>query len=101
MDEERGFPRPLPRPGKNVTILIGEPINDVVEPLLEEYRVRFPGEPWRPTTYGRDVQDDLNDEPQALTELRSRVAEVLRQEVMRLGERLDEVEQRPPDVIRW
>lgn len=100
MDEERGFPRPLPRPGKKVTIIIGEPINDAVEPLLAEYQKKFP-EPWVPVTYGRDVKEDLREEPSQLAEMRSRIAEVLRQELMKVGQRIPEIEAREPSKIEW
>lgn len=35
MPEPRGIPRWLPRPGANVTITIGAPVNDAVEPVLD------------------------------------------------------------------
>ncbi|KAM0793289.1 hypothetical protein ACM66B_000749 [Microbotryomycetes sp. NB124-2] len=100
MDEERGFPRFLPRLGKNVQVIIGEPINDRIEPLVEEYRRKFP-KPWRPVTYSRDVQADLKDEPKELARLRSKMAEVMREEVMKLGARAEEQLKRPPDRIKW
>lgn len=101
MDEERGFPKFLPRPGANISIVIGEPINERIQPLIDEYRSKFPT-PWRPVTYARDVQHDLRDEPDELARLRSRMAEVMREEVMKLGKRCEEMERtRPPDKIKW
>lgn len=88
MHESRTFPRLLPRPGKKVTIVIGEPINDVVEPLLAAYRARFPV-PWRPASYAQDVVDDLREEPQELAMMRSRMAEVMREMLGKLGQRVN------------
>lgn len=65
MNEERGFPRLMPRAGKNITVIIGEPMNDAIEPLLEVYHEKFPT-PWRPLTYDHDVAEDIFDEPNEL-----------------------------------
>lgn len=100
MNEERTFPRFLPRTGKKVTVIIGEPINDAVEPLLAEYQRKFP-DPWRPVTYGRDVAEDLKAEPAGLADMRSRIADALRTELMKLGEKVGEVEAREPTKIEW
>lgn len=100
MNEEREFPRFLPRTGKKVTVIIGEPINDAIEPLLAEYQRKFP-HPWLPITYGRDVQEDLKEEPPQLAEMRSKIAEAMRQELRKLGQKVAEVEARPPTKIEW
>ncbi|KAL8283585.1 hypothetical protein RQP46_005380 [Phenoliferia psychrophenolica] len=95
MHESRTFPRMVPRSGKNVTIIIGEPINHAIEPLLDDYRAKFPT-PWRPATYSKDVGDDLKDEPDELAVMRSQMAEVMREMLLKLGGRLSEVEKLPP-----
>jgi monolysocardiolipin acyltransferase len=100
MNEEREFPRFLPRTGKKVTVIIGEPINEAIEPLLAEYQRKFP-HPWVPVTYGRDVQEDLKEEPPQLADMRSKIAETMRQELMKLGQKVAEVEARPPTKIEW
>lgn len=38
MDERRGFPRFLPRPGANVSITIGQSISPLISPLVQSYR---------------------------------------------------------------
>ncbi|KAM0755492.1 acyltransferase-domain-containing protein [Meredithblackwellia eburnea MCA 4105] len=89
MNEEASFPKRLPRAGKKVTVLIGEPMNEAVEPLLKEYWSKFPT-PWKPSTYAKDVKEDLEDEPTELAEMRSRMAEVMREMLMKLGKRIEE-----------
>lgn len=86
MSESRTFPRPVPRFGKTLSITIGEPINDSIEPLLLNYRQQFPID-WKPTTYGNDVSEDLAAEPAGLAQIRSEIAEEIRQQVLALGER--------------
>ncbi|BGP36514.1 Lyso-phosphatidylcholine acyltransferase [Rhodotorula kratochvilovae] len=98
MDEPRVWPNYLPRRNKDVTILFGEPMNPLVEPLLAAYKARFPVS-WRPGTYDRPVGMDLEDEPHELAAMRSEMAEVMRQGLMRLGERVEEVEKLPPSRI--
>jgi monolysocardiolipin acyltransferase len=38
MNEYRGFPRPIPRPGGRVSVTIGESISDKIQPLVERWR---------------------------------------------------------------
>lgn len=82
--EARTFPRFLPRWGKEVSVVIGEPLNARLAPLLAEHSQRFPV-PWRPVSYGNDVAEDLLKEPEGLAELRSRLAEEIRKELLALG----------------
>lgn len=98
MDEPRVWPNYLPRTGKDVTILYGEPMNAAVEPLLAAYRAKYPT-PWRPATYERPVGQDLEDEPDEVGRMRSEIAEAMRQGLMQLGQRVDEVERGPPSRI--
>ncbi|GAA5997395.1 lysophosphatidylcholine acyltransferase [Rhodotorula paludigena] len=98
MDEPRVWPNYLPRTGKDVTILYGEPMNAAVEPLLAAYRAQYPT-PWRPATYERPVGQDLEDEPDEVGRMRSEIAEAMRQGLMQLGQRVDEVERGPPSRI--
>ena len=95
MHESRTFPRMMPRSGKNVTIVIGDPINHAVEPLINDYRAKHPT-PWRPTTYSKDVGDDLKDEPAELAGMRVRMAEVMREMLLKLGGHLEEAQKLPP-----
>ncbi|GFZ46115.1 hypothetical protein JCM24511_04361 [Saitozyma sp. JCM 24511] len=50
MDERRGFPRPIPRPGASVSITVGSPLTPRVSPLIDSWRAaakqlgRPPGE---------------------------------------------------------
>lgn len=85
MHESRTWPRFLPRLFKPITIHIGSPIDPLIEPLLIQHRQKFPV-PWRPDTYGREVEEDMREEPAGLKESRGEIAEVLRQSVMRLGQ---------------
>ncbi|BGP04697.1 Lyso-phosphatidylcholine acyltransferase [Rhodotorula toruloides] len=98
MDEPRVWPNYLPRTGKNVTILLGEPLNSTVEPLVQRYRAKYPI-PWRPSTYDRPVGQDLQEEPSEIGRMRSEMAEVMRQGLMQLGRRAIEVEKQPPSRI--
>lgn len=89
MHESRTWSRLMPRAGKSVSITFGEPINDAVEPLLEQYKKAFPVH-WKPDTYAREVAEDLRDEPQGrLAGMRSRIAEVMRGELMEVGRRVE------------
>lgn len=84
MSESRTFPRFLPRPGHKISITIGKPINTILEPYLLEAKKKFPI-PWKPNTYDQDFGEDLKLEPDELKGIRSRIAEVLREEVMKVG----------------
>ncbi|GAA5903269.1 hypothetical protein JCM8208_002260 [Rhodotorula glutinis] len=101
MDEPRVWPNYLPRRHKDVTILFGEPLNPLLDPLLAAYRAQFPS-PWRPKTYDRPVGQDLDDEPGVLADMRSEMAETMRRGLMELGERVEEVERGPPSrIVGW
>ncbi|SCV68690.1 BQ2448_811 [Microbotryum intermedium] len=102
MDERRGWPRMLPRPGKNVSIMFGDSINSAIDPLMAKYRTKFPTA-WRPATYGNDVKDDLKVEPEGLAAMRSELADRMRDELMRLGNdgRLEKLLEQEPNRIRW
>ncbi|BGP12572.1 hypothetical protein JCM10213_004841 [Rhodosporidiobolus nylandii] len=100
MDEPRVWPAYLPNTGKDVTILFGEPLNADVEPLVADYRAKYPT-PWRPSTYDQSVEQDLEDEPSEIARMRSEMAEVMRQGLIRLGQRVEEVEKQPPSRITW
>ncbi|SGY32052.1 BQ5605_C002g01312 [Microbotryum silenes-dioicae] len=102
MDERRGWPRMLPRPGKNVSIMFGNSINSAIDPLMAKYRTIFPN-PWRPATYGNDVKEDLRVEPEGLAAMRSELAARIRDELMKLGNdgRLEKMLEQKPNRIRW
>ncbi|GAA5859628.1 hypothetical protein JCM8547_006169 [Rhodosporidiobolus lusitaniae] len=100
MDEPRVWPNYLPNRNKDVTILFGSPLNPSVEPLIDAYRAAFPT-PWRPSTYDRPVDQDLADEPKELGRMRSEMAETLRKGLMKLGERVHEVEKGPLARLPW
>lgn len=38
MNEYRGFPRPIPRPGGRVSVTIGDSISDRIQPLVQRWR---------------------------------------------------------------
>ena len=102
MDEPRVSPHFVPNTNKDVTILYGEPINALVEPLVDDFRAQFPNGAWRPATYERGVAADLDEEPVVLQRLRSRIADQLRVGLMDLGKRTAEVEKRPPGkIVGW
>ncbi|GAA5922283.1 lysophosphatidylcholine acyltransferase [Sporobolomyces koalae] len=101
MDEPRVSPHFVPNTGKDITILYGEPINDRITDLLSEYRARFPTG-WKPDTYERAVGEDLHVEPEGLADLRSRMAEKLREGLMDLGTRTEQVERtKPGKIVGW
>ncbi len=84
MNEDAPWPKRVPRTGKSIEVIIGEPVNDALAPLLAGFHEAMPNK-WRPETYERHVKDDLREEPLQLTEARSEVAAVLREELMKLG----------------
>ncbi|GAA5969231.1 hypothetical protein JCM11641_007518 [Rhodosporidiobolus odoratus] len=100
MDEPRVWPRYLPNFGKDITILFGQPLNHVVDPLVDAYRAKYPT-PWRPSTYDWPVGQDLQEEPAEIGRMRSEIAEAMRQGLMMLGERVEEVQKQPPSRILW
>ncbi|GAA5998223.1 hypothetical protein JCM5350_007941 [Sporobolomyces pararoseus] len=101
MDEPRVSPHFVPNTNKNITILYGQPLNQTILPLMEEYKRNFPGG-WRPSTYERNVGEDLEVEPTGLGEMRSNIAERLREGLMELGKRTPEVEKGPPNkIVGW
>lgn len=38
MNEYRGSPKPVPRPGASISITVGQPITDRIKPLVDEWR---------------------------------------------------------------
>lgn len=101
MDEPRVSPHFIPNRGKDITILYGEPLNDSITTLVDEYRERFP-QGWRPQTYDRNVGEDLEVEPEGLADLRSRIAAQLRVGLMDLGKETAQVERLPPSkIVGW
>lgn len=95
-------PHFVPNTNKDITILYGEPINASILPLISEYRSKFPQGGWRPSTYEKSVGEDLEVEPEALGELRSRIADKLRDGLMDLGRRTPQIESLPPTkVVGW
>ncbi|OCF35450.1 monolysocardiolipin acyltransferase [Kwoniella heveanensis BCC8398] len=38
MDERRGWPRPIPRPGAKISITVGQPLTSQIEPLVKSWR---------------------------------------------------------------
>ncbi|GAA5876139.1 hypothetical protein JCM16303_007035 [Sporobolomyces ruberrimus] len=102
MDEPRVSPHFVPNTNKDITILYGKPINASILPLISEYRSKFPQGGWRPSTYEKSVGEDLEVEPEALGELRSRIADKLRDGLMDLGRRTPQIESLPPTkVVGW
>lgn len=84
MHEDAAFPKRVPRTGKSVEVIIGDPVNGALEPLLARLHAAMPNK-WKPETYDKHVKEDLKDEPLQLTEARSEVAALLRGELMKLG----------------
>jgi monolysocardiolipin acyltransferase len=85
MPEKRGFPKFLPRLGADVVIIFGAPITDRIRPLLEAYR-----DLCDQFSIQRPVPPQYEGEPQALMEARVKIADLLREEVERLGREYNE-----------
>lgn len=101
MDEPRVSPNFVPNRGKDITILYGQPLNDSILPLMSEYQSKFP-QGWKPNTYEKSVGEDLEVEPTGLGDMRSRIAEKLREGLMELGKRTEQVERGPPSkIVGW
>ncbi|GAA5821050.1 hypothetical protein JCM10212_006523 [Sporobolomyces blumeae] len=102
MDEPRVSPHFVPNVGKDVTILFGAPIEDRVRPLVDAHKARYPRGGWRPSTYDREVGQDLDEEPLEIKETRIRIADELRSGLMDLGRTVPEVERKPPGkIVGW
>lgn len=89
MHETRKFPRFLPRPGHPITIVIGEPLNPILDPMLEAYKASHPV-PWKPSSFDKDgIALDGKDEPLEVGQMRSSLAELMRLMLTQLGKRVE------------
>lgn len=79
MPEERGFPRFLPRIGKQFRVMIGEPTD--VDKLFGEQRAQ-----WRRLAE-KSSEEELKTKPEAV-ELRIQVTKAVRDEVAKLREKM-------------
>ena len=88
MPETRGWPRPVPRKGGNVSITIGQPLTSTIQPLVEEWK-RKAGAKVQGTD--RHAGRDVDEEERAL---RIRICEALQDSVRTLGEAVEQEEGR-------
>lgn len=114
MNEHRGFPRFIPRPGANVSITIGQSISPLISPLVDSYRQTrseldqqaplhtAPKELPGPTSMRNTAQDgkDYGDWPyagredEATRDARIAITARLQEELTKLGERVESEEGR-------
>lgn len=114
MNEYRGFPRFVPRPGANVSITIGKSISPLISPLVDSYRQTrseldqsaplhpAPKELPGPQTIANTAQDgkDYGDWPYAGREdvatrdARIAITARMQEELTKLGQRVEEAEGR-------
>lgn len=116
MNEYRGFPRLVPRPGAKVSVTIGEPITSKIQPLVDRWRdlaaaekgtLGIGGEWQSDQTHmppGREVegeearQRNVRGQGQLAggqeEQVRKEIVAVLQEEVARLGERVEAKEGR-------
>lgn len=111
MNEYRGFPRPIPRPGGKVSVTIGESISHKIQPLVDRWRAIAAAEKgdlgvggeWKAADGEARVVEDLRQR-----EVRSRgllagskeeairieITAAIQEEVRKLGERVESEEGR-------
>jgi len=73
MDENRGAPRFVPRPGAKISISVGEPVTRVIQPLVDAFK--------------RGREDGSGDEDP--TQTRIRIVHELQEAVRKLGESVE------------
>lgn len=86
MDEHRGFPRFVPRPGAKVSVTIGESIRPQVEAVVNAHRAQG-AQPTGPT----HVEGDAHDGDR---ETRIKITQMLQDAVQALGEKVETYEGR-------
>lgn len=114
MNERRGFPRFLPRPGAKISITIGPSISPLIEPLVKAYKTTraeldqqaplhtAPKELPGPRTLSNTDQEGKNygdwpyagREDEATRDARIAITARLQEELTKLGERVETEEGR-------
>jgi monolysocardiolipin acyltransferase len=116
MDERRGYPRPIPRPGASVSITVGSPLTPRISPLVDSWRAatkqlgRPPGEAGAAGAVGAsgcigevgsgngDWAARANGEhpggKEAEESMRIKICEILQEGVRELGESVERKEGR-------
>jgi monolysocardiolipin acyltransferase len=90
MPETRGWPRPVPRKGGNVSITIGEPLTSRIKPLVEEWKARHKTAMKiedKEIHAGRDADEGERD-------LRIQICEALQDSLRTLGQEVEGAEGR-------
>jgi monolysocardiolipin acyltransferase len=88
MPETRGWPRPVPRKGGNVSITIGQSLTARVQPLVDEWKkLASKGREGAELHAGRDTDEKER-------ELRIRICAALQDSVRVLGEAVEKEEGR-------
>lgn len=90
MPETRGWPRPVPRKGGNVSITIGEPLTSRIQPLVEEWKSRQSSTD-KTVTQGIHAGRDADKGERAM---RIRICESLQDSLRSLGQKVEEAEGR-------
>ncbi|WVR05231.1 hypothetical protein IAU60_002243 [Kwoniella sp. DSM 27419] len=112
MDERRGWPRPVPRPGAKISITVGQPLTSQIEPLVQSWRemaekergtVGLGGE-WKsePSEMALDVEGELQRTVRSRGQLsdgkeeqvRINIVDLLQQGVQKLGQEVERKEGR-------
>jgi len=83
MPETRGWPRPVPRKGGNVSITIGKPLTSTIQPLVQEWKTILrskasTGEVTEPIGRSGDIDGKERD-------IRIRICQALQDGVHALG----------------
>ncbi|ORY23069.1 acyltransferase-domain-containing protein [Naematelia encephala] len=109
MNENRGFPRPFPRPGAKISMTVGESLTDRIQPLVDQWREMASKEPgavgvggdWAETGTeqgdgGRlkDIRSKGDMAQGGEKDVRIKICEVLQEGVRQLGERVERAEGR-------
>ncbi|WWC61124.1 uncharacterized protein I303_103703 [Kwoniella dejecticola CBS 10117] len=119
LDERRGWPKPVPRPGAKISITVGQPLTSRIEPLVKAWReladrevgtVGVGGE-WKQEPHNEDrvnVVSNLGNVGEVQREIRSRgdlsegkerdvrikITEMLQEGLAQLGKTVEEKEGR-------
>jgi monolysocardiolipin acyltransferase len=106
MNEDRGFPRLLPRPGARLSITVGQPLTSRIQPLVDQWRelasketgIVGLGGDWEKGTMAGDDQRELRGRGEVAggreEDVRVGIVQVLQDALKELGEKVEDEEGR-------
>ncbi|WRT67139.1 uncharacterized protein IL334_004105 [Kwoniella shivajii] len=112
LDERRGWPKPIPRPGAKISITVGQPLTSQIEPLVKAWR-DLAGKEVGPVGVGGDWKQESQDDNPSMVgdaqreirgkgvlsegkerDLRIKICDILQDGVGKLGAEIERVEGR-------